>query len=157
LPGWIPLYIEKKRSVSGNEILQECLDCAAFPVITTVTGISTIILHGGFALLHTGMIIRDAPGITISILTVVAADITSITRIDVVLEEEREELGDLVAVEAVEDQTVPVVSVAAVRSLRLREGLHYPRPPEAVLIKRVPIHHLSQIDLIEAEGLGHPV
>jgi predicted subunit of tRNA(5-methylaminomethyl-2-thiouridylate) methyltransferase len=103
------------------------------------------------------MIIRDAPGITISILTVVAADITSITRIDVVLEEEREELGDLVAVEAVEDQTVPVVSVAAVRSLRLREGLHYPRPPEAVLIKRVPIHHLSQIDLIEAEGLGHPV
>lgn len=66
-------------------------------------------------------------------------------------------IGDLVAVEAVEDQTVPVVSVAAVRSLRLREGLHYPRPPEAVLIKRVPIHHLSQIDLIEAEGLGHPV
>jgi molybdopterin-binding protein len=103
------------------------------------------------------MIIRGAPDIIISIQTVVAADITSIIRINPDLEEEGEERVEPVAVEAVEGQTVPVVSVAAVRSLRLREGLHYPRPPEAVLIKRVPIHHLSQIDLIEAEGLGHPV
>jgi len=139
--------------VSGNEILQECLDCAAFPVITTVTGISTIILHGGFALLHTGMIIRGAPGITISILNAVAADITSIIRINPDLEEERVEKGEAAVVEAVEDQTVHVVSVAAVQSQHLREVVHYPRPPEAVSIKRVPIHNLSQIGLIEAEGL----
>lgn len=139
--------------MSGNEILQGCLDCAAFPVITTMTGISTIIRHGGFAILHIGMIIRGAPDIIISIQTVVAADITSIIRINPDLEEEGEERVEPVAEEAVEGQTVPVVSVAAVLYRHPREEQHYPRPPEAVSIKRVPLHHLRQIDPIEAEGL----